>query len=542
MSDEEDFFNSPTENSAVLQPVDGPENSVAQSVTQSVSQTARLNQETSPQARSPQTASSPTQPPASTPESGPSTSIANLVNSDLTKRIDFSKFPNFKFSDFATLSIKETEKRVETGNSINNSVYATYLIEVVPKKLENSGSDPAGGDAEASKNPIVYSSLWRRFSEFDNLRDFLTVTYPHVIVPVVSCKTIARFQKTMKSNIMYGNKAAHREKLESPLAGDDPLLLETRKIELERFLNIISQHDQLVKSEIFWSFLQDANEFTYKLKMTGYNSRLSEFTSFLEQAGKQVNDLTNSSSSELDIGRRIYARCHEIELAYRNFVDFYKKMTLAEFSTVNVYENYSRIFNLLAEIEISLRKELSYTSPMLDLFVKIVKEHQDYEIKIPLSKMSEIERTYRKSLKNCQSVHYHQYQNEVKYAQVKLDESKLEKATLSAGSIPKNVSSLRGFGSMLKAVVETSYEREARGKKLERREQLEQQLVNKTCRDFEEFKSKGFLEIKKFEESRQKLTKEILKELIRNRIEYLKKSRDTWEEIYSNLKEAGEEV
>ena len=211
-------------------------------------------------------------------------------------------------------------------------------------------------------------------------------------------------------------------------------------------------------------------------------------------------------------------------------------MTLAEFSTVNVYENFSKVFNLLSEIEIDLRKELSQTAPMLDFFIKIVKQHQDFEMKSPLSKLSELERIYRKSLRNCQEIHFKKYQNEVKYAQMKLDETKLERTTLASGSIPKNISSFRGIGSMLKAVVETNYEREARGKKLERREQLEHQLVDKTIKDFSEFENLGFSEIQKCENNRQSVTKEVLKELVQNRIEYLKKSRDTWQEIYDNLK------
>ena len=211
-------------------------------------------------------------------------------------------------------------------------------------------------------------------------------------------------------------------------------------------------------------------------------------------------------------------------------------MTLAEFSTVNVYENFSKVFNLLSEIEIDLRKELSQTAPMLDFFIKIVKQHQDFEMKSPLSKLSELERIYRKSLRNCQEIHFKKYQNEVKYAQMKLDETKLERTTLASGSIPKNISSFRGIGSMLKAVVETNYEREARGKKLERREQLEHQLVDKTIKDFSEFENLGFSEIQKCEINRQSVTKEVLKELVQNRIEYLKKSRDTWQEIYDNLK------
>merc|ERR1712060_278363 len=166
---------------------------------------------------------------------------------------------------------------------------------------------------------------------------------------------------------------------------------------------------------------------------------------------------------------------------------------------------------------------------------QIVRTHQDFDMKNPLSKLSEIERTYRKSLRNAQAIHYRNYQNEVKYAQMKLDETKLERATLASGSVPKNISSLRGFGSMLKAVVETNFEREARGKKMERREQLEEQLVDKTASDFDEFKNLGFKELELLERERQEVTKEALKDVVKNRLAHLKKSRDQWASIHECL-------
>ena len=514
-TDDDDFFNSgdpgqikeseEPKKSSLMQPVEDTPPNVAKTTTSSrtnsIASTTKVNNSTI----------------------GPNSSIQSLVQQDKTSRIP----QDFDFSKVGTIKVVETERRVEQGNGLNNSTYVTYLVEVRPHENGSEGSE---------SKIIPYSSLWRRFSEFDQLRDFLIVTYPHVIVPVIPCKTMQMIQKNLKSQILYGHKAARRDNLDSPFSENDALLQESRKIELERFLNKVINHPELKFSEIFWSFLQDTNQFTFKLKATGYNARLNALNTLVDQVGKKAGDIVNKNENLSNNNEeQFYNKLEEIEDCYRDFVNAYKEMTLAEFSTVNVYENYTKVFQLLGELELTYRKELTTAAPLLQEFVEIVRVHQDFDMKSPLSKLSEIERTYRKSLRNAQAIHYRNYQNEVKYAQMKLDETKLERATLASGSVPKNISSLRGFGSMLKAVVETNFEREARGKKMERREQLEEQLVDKTASDFNEFKELGFKELEMLQKDRQETTKEALKEVIKNRLAYLKKSREQWNSIYQSL-------
>ena len=118
---------------------------------------------------------------------GPNSSIQSLVQQDKTSRIP----QDFDFSKVGTIKVVETERRVEQGNGLNNSTYVTYLVEVRPHEDSE--------DSENNNKIVPYSSLWRRFSEFDQLRDFLIVTYPHVIVPVIPCKTMQMIQKNLKS-------------------------------------------------------------------------------------------------------------------------------------------------------------------------------------------------------------------------------------------------------------------------------------------------------------------------------------------------------
>lgn len=112
-----------------------------------------------------------------------------------------------------------------------------------------------------------------------------------------------------------------------------------------------------------------------------------------------------------------------------------------------------------------------------------------------------------------------------------LSETKNERAELQHGGIPTNLSSLRGFGSMMKAAFESNLERETRSNKLERRENLESQLATKTSADFEALKSACTEELTKFEEHRKSILKSSITSLIRHRLEYLKSTNQTWQEI-----------
>ena len=101
--------------------------------------------------------------------SSPSVTISRLQNNgnddDHCSQLSLEQ----KFDNFASISIKETETQIDENVTGVGGNFVVYLVEILPK----DGSS------------ISYSSVWRRFSEFDMLRDFFVATYKHVIIPVI---------------------------------------------------------------------------------------------------------------------------------------------------------------------------------------------------------------------------------------------------------------------------------------------------------------------------------------------------------------------
>ena len=93
-------------------------------------------------------------------------SITNDNEDDQCKQLNSGQ----TFADVATICIKETETQMEENVTGVGGNFVVYLVETRPV-------------GKSSK--IAYSSVWRRFSEFDMLRDYFVATYKHVIIPVI---------------------------------------------------------------------------------------------------------------------------------------------------------------------------------------------------------------------------------------------------------------------------------------------------------------------------------------------------------------------
>ena len=66
-----------------------------------------------------------------------------------------------------------------------------------------------------------------------------------------------------------------------------------------------------------------------------------------------------------------YTQTLSIESTLKEFLAAYQQNSLAELSVLNVYQNYSRVFQLIAEIQPMLRKEFSLAAPVMGLLVGI---------------------------------------------------------------------------------------------------------------------------------------------------------------------------
>ena len=68
------------------------------------------------------------------------------------------------------ITVSDPEKKTKQSGLKMQETFVVYLIESSPKTEDSTMIEEV-------------SSLWRRYSEFELLRNYLVVTYPTVIVP-----------------------------------------------------------------------------------------------------------------------------------------------------------------------------------------------------------------------------------------------------------------------------------------------------------------------------------------------------------------------
>ncbi|KAI2660805.1 Sorting nexin-4 [Labeo rohita] len=141
------------------------------------------------------------------------------------------------------ISVAEAEKR--TGkNAVNmQETYTVYLIETRPVDAPSEGTNP------------VPDSLWRRYSEFELLRNYLLVTYPFLVVPPLPEKRAEFVWHKLSADNM------------------DPDFVERRRVGLENFLLRVASHPVLSSDKIFYSFLTEENGWKETVFETGFQAK-----------------------------------------------------------------------------------------------------------------------------------------------------------------------------------------------------------------------------------------------------------------------------
>ncbi|KAG8429054.1 hypothetical protein GDO86_018400, partial [Hymenochirus boettgeri] len=91
------------------------------------------------------------------------------------------------------------------------------------------------GQPDTQNSPM--DSLWRRYSEFELLRNYLSVSYPFVVVPPLPEKRAEFVWHKLSADNM------------------DPDFVERRRIGLENFLLRVASHPVLSHDNIFTLFL-----------------------------------------------------------------------------------------------------------------------------------------------------------------------------------------------------------------------------------------------------------------------------------------------
>lgn len=134
-------------------------------------------------------------------------------------------FPEGALLNMMDVAVVESERR---KSEYIKEPFTVYLVESRP--VENATSFHPG------------SALWRRYSEFDLLRNYLMATYPYIVMPPLPEKRVLHFQINV-------------EKLQIATDKFEPDFVERRRQGLECFLLRLSSHPVISQDSIFRAFL-----------------------------------------------------------------------------------------------------------------------------------------------------------------------------------------------------------------------------------------------------------------------------------------------
>ncbi|EDV27645.1 uncharacterized protein TRIADDRAFT_53558 [Trichoplax adhaerens] len=168
------------------------------------------------------------------------------------------------------ITVTEPEKRVVNTDMLKD----TFMVYLVQTKCTGHGGPD---DFEKGTH-----SVWRRYSEFDLLRNYFNVTYPYIIIPPIPEKKLPSFHMSWK-NITTDTF--------------DQDFIERRRSGLEAFLHRVAQHPTLCQDRIFHSFLQKEEGWKEVIQSTNFqskaDSRIHKLNSYfrVQRVDKRFGDL-----------------------------------------------------------------------------------------------------------------------------------------------------------------------------------------------------------------------------------------------------------
>uniref|UniRef100_A0AAQ5Y008 PX domain-containing protein n=1 Tax=Amphiprion ocellaris TaxID=80972 RepID=A0AAQ5Y008_AMPOC len=281
-------------------------------------------------------------------EDGKDDSVATDDDSDLTAAD--GSLNNTMVEEGSTLlrrmeiCVAEAEKRSGKNAVSMQETFTVYLIETRPMDAVAEGRNPAP------------DSLWRRYSEFELLRNYLIVTYPYIVVPPLPEKRAEFVWHKLSADNM------------------DPDFVERRRVGLENFLLRVASHPVLSNDKILYHFLTEEHGWKEVVYETGFqakaDSRLRALSAtfrvrnpdkrFMEM--KHYSDELQSHTSQL-----LRARARVADRLY---------------GVYKVHGNYGRVFSEWSAIEKEMGDGLQSAGHHMDAAVCRKHELAQFELEM----------------------------------------------------------------------------------------------------------------------------------------------------------------
>uniref|UniRef100_A0A8C9XJ05 Sorting nexin 4 n=1 Tax=Sander lucioperca TaxID=283035 RepID=A0A8C9XJ05_SANLU len=367
------------------------------------------------------------------------------------------------------ICVAEAEKR-SGKNAVNmQETFTVYLIETRPMDAVAEGRNPAP------------DSLWRRYSEFELLRNYLLVTYPYIVVPPLPEKRAEFVWHKLSADNM------------------DPDFVERRRIGLENFLLRVASHPVLSNDKILHHFLTEHGwkEVVYE---TGFQAKVLCGTSI--SLFVQGNAYTYFQCSQSRVADRLYG--------------VYK-----------VHGNYGRVFSEWSAIEKEMGDGLQSAGHHMDAYAASIddileeEEHYADQLKEYLFYAEALRAVCRK---------HELTQFELEMASQDLISKKQQHEELATGIV--RTFSFKGMTNKLFGQ-EAPEQREARIKLLEELIAEGEDTVKEKTVECEEHVERAWVDMQRFKEQKDKDLREALINYAVMQISMCKKGIQMW----SNAKE-----
>lgn len=187
----------------------------------------------------------------------------NESNANIIKPEEFNAEFNIMNEEQLILevSVIDYEKKVKQSPiSKAQDVYINYLVE---SRFKNLFSNEYVGET---------ASIWRRYSEFEILRNYLEVIYPFIVIPPLPEKKVSYSSSKLSSDKLNGD------------------FIERRRVGLENFLGRICKHKILCEDIIFKNFLtQHSSRWKESIQATDYQAK-AEWKLQLVSASLRLNN------------------------------------------------------------------------------------------------------------------------------------------------------------------------------------------------------------------------------------------------------------
>ncbi|KAG5851741.1 sorting nexin-4-like isoform X2 [Anguilla rostrata] len=382
------------------------------------------------------------------------------------------------------ISVAEAEKRMGK-NSVNiQETYTVYLIETRPIDAVAEGHNPAP------------DSVWRRYSEFELLRNYFLVTFPFVVVPPLPEKRAEFVWHKLSADNM------------------DPDFVERRRVGLENFLLRVASHSVLSNDKIFYQFLTEENGWKEVVFDTGFqakaDSRLKALnaTFRVKSPDKRFVELKHYSD--------------ELQSITSQLLRVRARVADRLYGVYKVHGNYGRVFSEWSAIEREMGDGLQSAGHHMDAYASsiddILEEEEHYA-----DQMKEY-LFYAEALRAvCRKHELMQY--ELETAALDLASKKQQREELATGTV--RTFSFKGMTNKLFGQ-ETQEQREAKLQVLEEQIIEGEELVKEKTIECDEFVKNAWVDMVRFKEQKDRDLKEALISYAIMQISVCKKGIQMW--------------